>query len=337
MCRTAGTGRALRLAVIEELRRVVGFDAYAWVLTDPETAVGVAPVADVPWLAELPRQIRLKYLTGLHRWTALGEDGVARLRSATGDDPSRSRVWADLLAGYGVRDAASVVFTDRYGCWAFLELWRTRPEAFTDAEAEHLAALVAPLTSALRRCQAATFAVRPERDPPGAGPVVLLLSPELEVRGQTPETADYLRVLVPPDEGRLPVPAAAYNVAAQLLATEAGVDAHPPTARVHVSGGRWMTVRAARIEGPGPHDGRDIAVTIEETSAAGRVELFARAHGLSPREREILDHLVAGADTREIALRMLLSQNTVQDHLKSVFEKTSTHSRRTLLSHALGS
>jgi DNA-binding CsgD family transcriptional regulator len=33
---------------------------------------------------------------------------------------------------------------------------------------------------------------------------------------------------------------------------------------------------------------------------------------------------------------MFLSQNTVQDHLKSIFSKTKSRSRRTLLARALG-
>jgi len=338
VCRTAPDARTLRLQVVEELRRVVGFDAYAWLLTDPVTLVGASPLADVPWLPELPRQIRLKYLTPVNRWTALTERPVALLREATGGALSQSRVWDELLCRYGVDDAASVVFQDRYGCWAFLELWRSGGKGgFCRAEAALLSDLVEPLTAALRRCQASTFATWTQRDPSGTGPVVLLLSPELQVRGQTPATTAFLRVLVPPDEGRRPVPAVAYNVAAQLLAVEAGVDSHPPSARVHLSGGRWMTVRAARIGGAGPADERDIAVTIEQSSPAERVDLFARAFGLSAREREILDHLANGNDTREIARRMILSENTVQDHLKSVFGKTAAHSRRALLARAVGS
>jgi DNA-binding CsgD family transcriptional regulator len=338
LCRSGRDARTVRLHVIEELGRVVGFDAYAWLLTDPTTSVGVSPLADVPWLAELPEQIRLKYLSPVNRWTALGDASVAVLHEATGGDLSQSLVWQELLVRYGVRDAASVVFQDRFGCWAFLELWRSgAADAFSHAEAAFLAELVEPLTLALRRCQASTFAIRPQRNLPSVGPVVLVLSPQLQVRGQTPETLEYLRVLVPPETGHQPVPAAAYNVAAQLLATEAGVDSNPPSARVHLADSRWMTVRAARIDGSGPRHERDIAVTIEETSAAQRVDLFARACGLSDRERELLEHLAAGNDTREVARQMFVSQHTVQDHLKSVFDKTATHSRRTLLARALGS
>ena len=131
----------------------------------------------------------------------------------------------------------------------------------------------------------------------GPGPVVLMLSPELEVRAQTPETDRYLRALVPPTTSAGPIPAGAYNVAAQLLAVEAGVDDHPPLARVHLAGRRV----ADPAGGPdGDAAARpDIAVTIERDHAGGaHSTLFARACGLSAREAELLGHLAAGADTR---------------------------------------
>lgn len=328
LCASATDGRALRLSVLDELRRAIGFDAYAWLLTDPETTVGCAPLADVPCLPELPTLIRLKYLTALNRWTTL--HAPALLHDTTGGDLSRSLLWRDLLRGYDIVDVASVAFADRFGCWGFLDLWRSGTSArFTMADAAFLAGITQAVTTGLRRCQANTFVDRCATDPRRVGPVVLLLSPGIEVLGETPDTDDYLRVLVPPTEGHAPVPAGAYNVAAQLLAVEAGVDQHPPVARVHLSGGLWVTLRAARI-------GENIAVTIEETSPAARVTVFTRAFGLSAREAELLGHLVSGADTREVATRMFLSEHTVQDHLKSIFAKTSARSRRALLARVLG-
>ena len=315
---------------------MVGFDAYAWLLTDPETTVGSAPLADVPSLEDLPRLIRLKYLTSVNRWTTSGL-AVRLLSVATGGDLSRSLVWRDLLRDYQVSDVASLVFRDRFGCWGFLDMWRSgsaRP--FSQADEAFLAGLVEPVTGALRRCQADTFVVPRARDSQRHGPVVLLLSPGLDVVGQTPQVHEYLRLLVPPEGNRPPVPASAYNVAAQLLAIEAEVDQSPALARVHLSDGLWLSLRAARIGDSGPLQERDIAVTIEEALPAERLALFSRAFGFSPRERELLGHLANGVDTRELALRMLLSEHTVQDHLKAMFAKTSTHSRRALLSRALG-
>jgi hypothetical protein len=117
ICRSVTDSRALRLELLDVLRSAVGFDAYAWLLTDPETAVGAGPLADVPCLDELPRLIRLRYLTDLNRWTGLGETVAASLHHATGGELARSLVWRDLLSSYDVGDVASVVFADRYGCW----------------------------------------------------------------------------------------------------------------------------------------------------------------------------------------------------------------------------
>lgn len=317
---------------------MVDFDAYVWLLTDPETSVGSAPLADVPGplLRLLPRLIALKYLTKVNRWTTLGSS-AASLHQTTGGDLSRSRLWRELLGSHGVVDMASCVFRDRFGCWGFLDLWRSSTgDPFTTLEVTYLTSLLEAVTTGLRRCQANTFVVRPRREPHRLGPVVLLLSPELKVLGQTPETHEYLRVLVPPADGRAPIPASAYNVGAQLLAVEADVDRNPPSARVHLSEGLWVNLRAARIGDAGSARGRNMAVTIEEASPTERVSLFGRAFGLSPRETELLSHLLTGTDTGELAHKMFLSEYTVQDHLKSIFSKTSTHNRRSLLSRAIG-
>jgi DNA-binding CsgD family transcriptional regulator len=332
LCRTVGDSRELRHAVLAELRRVVGFDACVWLLTDPETSVGAAPIADVPGelLPRLPELIRLKYLTPANRWTGLGAEAAT-----IGDGPSRSLVWQELLHGYGVADVASCVFRDRYGCWGFLDLWR-EGKTFTPDEVAVLTTLVGPLTAGLRYSQAQTFATPlpgpGDRGRPRIGPVVLLLADDLRVLGQTPDTDVQLRALVPPSDGRDPIPASAYNVGAQLLAVELGVDGNPALARVHLAAGVWVSLRAARVGGVTGN----IAVTIEECSTSERAALFGRAHGLSPREAELLEHLLTGADTKEVASRMFVSANTVQDHLKSIFAKTGTRNRPSLVSRALG-
>ena len=336
ICQTTLDVTTLRLALLDEIRRVVDFDVFAWLITDPETSVGSSPLANAPRLAELPRLIQLKYLTELNRWTGLTAP-VALLHHVTDGDLSRSLLFRELLHRYDVRDVASVVFRDTFGCWGFLDLWRCAPLApFTAAEEAYLAGIAPQVASALRRSQAhaLTATGRPDRL---RGPVVLLLSSDLAVLAQTPETDAYLRVLVPPNADRSPVPASAYNVAAQLLAIEAGVDINPPSARVHLSGGRLLTLRAAWIGDPHTDAGSArIAVTMEDSSPSDRAELFARAHGMTIRERELLSHLIGGSDTRELARAMFLSEHTVQDHLKSMFDKASVHSRRTLLSRALG-
>ena len=290
----------------------------------------------------------MKYGTTVNRWTTLSPDPLASLVESTDGDPARSRMWSEMLDGYGVSDIASMVFEDRFGSWGFLDLWRDAGDKpFSRRELDLLRGIAKVVTAAMRRCQAQLFRPVPSPAVPSPsvptpslppGPVVLLLSPELEVRDQTPEAQDYLRILLPPGAGQEPIPAAAYNVAAQFLAREEGVDDHPASARVHLENGLWLTFRASRFrgEGTGGSEQPDIAVTIGETSPIRRAELFSRAFGLSLRERELLGHLASGQDTRSVASTMFLSQNTVQDHLKSIFAKTGVHSRPALLSLARG-
>lgn len=334
LARQFSDGRTLRRALLEEIGRNVSFDAYAWLLCDPETEVGCDPVADVPCLAELPKLIRLKYATETNRWTRM-RTPVARLLATTGGNPEQSLVWRELLAGYDVVDVASVVFRDRFGCWSFLDLWRVGSVApFSEQDAEYLGAIAAPVTAALRHAQAETFHF------PGAarapeGPAVLMLSPDLRVRAQTPETDAYLRALVPAAADRQPIPAGAYNVGAQLLAAEQGIDSHPPRARVHLGRGVWLTLRAARIVA-GDNTDPDIAVTIEPISAVERTGLFTLAHGLTKREAEVVAACAGGTDTRSLANELFVSENTIQDHFKSIFAKTGTRTRGELLAIARG-
>ncbi len=55
------------------------------------------------------------------------------------------------------------------------------------------------------------------------------------------------------------------------------------------------------------------------------------AHGVTTREREIAGLLAAGLSNAEIADALVLSAYTVQDHVKSLFEKTSVSSRQELV------
>ncbi|MBV9324749.1 MAG: helix-turn-helix transcriptional regulator [Chloroflexi bacterium] len=327
-------GRALRVAILHEIGRNVAFDAYAWLLTDPETEVGSDPLADVPCLSELPQLIRLKYSTEQNRWTRLAST-AGRLQADTSGEPDRSLVWRELLRGYNVSDIASVVFRDRFGCWGFLDLWRIGGPHFTDPETEYLATIAPRVTDRLRGLQARTFLARAPLNLP-EGAAVLVLAPDLQVRAQTAQTEAYLRALVPPDGDRQPVPAGAYNVGAQLIASEAGVDNHPARARVHLKDRGWLSLRAARMAGPRGNP-TDIAVTIETASVVERMGVFTRAYGLSLREAELLAALAGGSDSKQLAAQLYISENTVQDHLKSIFAKTGARNRRVLMARVLGS
>jgi len=321
---------------------VVPFDAYLFMLTDPTTLVGTSPLADVPMLPwpRLPALIRARYLTTLNRWPELLQAKVpaASLLTSSEGDPSRSLLWREVLRELGVVDVADAAFGDRHGSWGLLDLWRT-DGSFTAEELRYLGELARHVVPGLRSALARTFVDTPDQLLP-LGPAVVVLDPDLRVRSQTAGAAAALLQLNPPDEPMAPIPASAYNVAAALVAAEQGVPVGEPWARVHLGGSRWVTVKAARMAeaAPAPHGGeqRDIAVSIEPSTPSERTDLFARVHGLSPRETEVLNLLGTGHSSNEVADRLVLTEHTVNDHVKAVLEKAGARTRQILLSRALG-
>ena len=199
----------------------------------------------------------------------------------------------------------------------------------------YLGSLAPYVVPGLRSALARTFVDTPDQLLP-VGPAVVVLDPDLQVHAQTAGAAAALLQLNPPDEPMTPIPAAAYNVAAALVAVEHGVPVGEPWARVHLGGSRWVTVKADRMGPPREADSRDIAVSIEPSTPAERTDLFARVHGLSSRETEVLALLGNGLSTHEVAARLVLSDHTVNDHVKSVLEKTGARTRQVLMSRALG-
>lgn len=79
----------------------------------------------------------------------------------------------------------------------------------------------------------------------------------------------------------------------------------------------------------GAIDGRSMVIrpTHTPTSFRSGVSASLLAGGLTTREREILELLVAGLGSRAIAEELRISVNTVRTHVQSVLTKLQVHSR----------
>jgi DNA-binding CsgD family transcriptional regulator len=327
LCTAGLDERSLRIRLLDVVAAAIPHSSYVFLLTDPVTCVGASPIAAIEGLGfdRLPELICAKYLTFVNRWTTL--DRAATLVSATEGHLERSLIWRRVQHPFGVSDVLSTPFRDHYGCWGFMDLWRSGGGIFDESETQLLSSLAPAITAGIRRSLSATF-----QEPTAAarlGPVVLLLGPDLSVQTQTSSSEPWLQLLNPRD-GAPPVPAQAYNVAAQLVALEHGVDDHEPRARVHLAAGRWVTLRAGRL-------GAGITVAIEDSSVAERRELFCLVNGFTEREAQVLGLLCAGLDNREIARRLVISEHTAHDHVRAVLARSGTHSRQSLISRVLGS
>ncbi len=330
---------AYRSAVLEELSAPIGHEAWVWPLADPITTVGVSPMAQVPGTAELPLLITLKYATALNRWTNLptAPACAVSLAKATDGELFRSESWAGVLCRYAVADVLSIAFADRWGIWGWLDLWRGHGAGvFTAADVELLSSLAPAITTGLRHCSARQFQAGKDAPTPAHHQAVLVLANNLRIISQTDSAALWLELLQPGPRPHQGIPAEVLNVAAQLLATERGVDAHPSSSLVHVGAGVWARLSATRMNTPENRAAAPIAVTIQDALPAERVAVFERCFALSPRESQLLELAASGLDTAALARALGIARYTVQDDFKSLFAKCGVQSRGALVAMAAG-
>jgi DNA-binding CsgD family transcriptional regulator len=90
----------------------------------------------------------------------------------------------------------------------------------------------------------------------------------------------------------------------------------------------WITLHASLPDGP--RTGR-VAVVLERATGVQSATLRLEVSGVTSREREVATLLARGLSNAEIAQALVLSPHTVQDHIKSLYEKLGVSSRQELV------
>jgi DNA-binding CsgD family transcriptional regulator len=95
-----------------------------------------------------------------------------------------------------------------------------------------------------------------------------------------------------------------------------------------------VTLQGSLTDGGLPH-GPGVAVVIDAAPSSDIAQLLMLSHGLTYRERQVLQRVIAGEPSAEIAAQLHISANTVQDHLKAIFAKVGARSRGQLVAQLL--
>lgn len=312
------------------LRRAVPFDGFCSMTVDPATMLLTSHIAqDSVRPEDVPRLGRNEFLEeDVNKFCDLARAprpaGV--LTDATGYEPEGSPRYRDILRPNGFRDELRFTLLDDDACWGWVALYRREQSVdFDVADAEFIAPLCQFLAQGLRR--AILLAAVPTADGPDA-PGLILLAPGGKVEAITPAAERWLSLLITaaPAEGDLP--AVINSVAYRALLTARGGTSEGARARVPTSAGTWLVVHGSTVGDPA--EGRT-AVILEAARSPEIAPLIVAAHGLTAREREVTQLVLHGLSTAEIARQLYLSEYTVQDHLKAIFEKVGVHSRRELV------
>ena len=311
------------------LGKAVPFDGFCSMTVDPATMLLTSHIAhDSVRPEDVPRLGRNEFLEeDVNKFGVLARASrpAGVLTHATQHLPEASPRYRDILRPNGFRDELRFTLLDEGACWGWMAVYRReQSDDFEVADAKLAASLSQLLAEGLRR--AILMAATPSDDEPDA-PGLILLAPGGTIETITPAAKRWLGQLIAatPAEGDLP--AVVNSVAFRALLTARGGGSEGSRARVPTSGG-WLVIHGSVVGDP--EDGRT-AVILEPARSPEMAPLIVAAYGLTARERDVTQLVLHGFSTAEIAGRLHLSEYTVQDHLKAIFEKVGVRSRRELV------
>ena len=337
-CRSGLVPERLKVEVLGRLRQLVPIDAVWWATTDPATLLFTQAYREGLPADTAPYFVDNEFLAhDVNKWTELAADsvGVRSLWQATGGRPEASGRYRDLFRPLGMGDELRVVLRSGGACWGLLCLHRAAGRPFTDTEAGYLGRLAPHLAEGLRAgLLAASLQPDPERAELADAPGLVVLDHDGTPVAVTEAAQGWLDELGQPSSTRLPLPEEVYAVAARLRRPGPDPSASVPRLRVRTRAGRWVSLHASWLPaGAGQPD--RVAVILQPTAPAEVAPVIMHAYGLTEQERVVTGLVCQGLSTGQIAARLVVSGYTVQDHLKSVFDKTGVRSRRELVATIL--
>ena len=318
-------------ASADTLARVVPhYMSPCWYTFDPASLLVTshfqAEIEAIPseWLAAEYYEDDFHTMAGVAR----SERGISTLYEATGGDPSRSPRWHGNMEMGADQELLLALRTRAGHAWGMLGIYREPGEPrFDEDEQDFLRAVAPHLAEGAQRGLLLGEATDPEGpDAPG----LVVLKDDWSVDSLTPGVERWLAELPDGDweQGRLPP--AVLTVAGRALRTAEAPDepGAVAVARVLSRTGRWIVLHGASLVAAGS---RRVAVIIEPAHPARITPLLMAAYGLTDREQAVTRLVLRGDSTTQIAAELCVSPHTVQQHLKSVFEKTGVRSRRELV------
>ena len=326
--------------VAARLRTVIDCDATCWHTLDPHTRLmtsdaGPELISDGVFTPETIGDagaliIASEYFVkdvNTFAGLAARRTPVGILSHATNGRPERSARYRDLLAPSGIPFELRAAFVSRGRCWGAVHIARRdHRRDFTLDEAKVLARVTASIADGIRT-SLRFDAARQAHD--GTAPGLVVLDANNDVQLVTPPAHELLDAMRNPAIARTDEtpPTALLALAGFARRRSHDPDRRADTVAVPTASG-WITLHASLPDGA---PGGQVAIVLERSNSPESTAVRLEAHGVTPREREIAVLLAQGLTNPEIATRLVLSPYTVQDHVKSLFEKTEVSSRQELV------
>jgi len=322
------------------LRKVIENDASCWHTLDPHTRLMTSDSPDeliergvfAPDETQAAGELVVRsedLVEDVNTFAGLAEQRVpvGILDHVTRGDPQRSPRYRDLLLPADIPHELRAAFVIRGRVWGAVHIARRAASGpFEQRDVDALAAAAGAIARGIRASLRFDAARR------GTGvdaPGLVVLGPQDDVELITPPARELLASLRPdgPDY-------ADDAIATPVLALASFVRGAPEAGQggsnvVTVPGSDgWITLHASL---PGPPGAGRIAVVLARAGGARSATVRLEAFGATAREREVATLLARGLSRAELAEALVLSPHTVEDHVKSLYEKLGVASRQELV------
>jgi DNA-binding CsgD family transcriptional regulator/GAF domain-containing protein len=327
---------ALRGDVLRRLRAMLTVDAAFVATVDPATLLFTSAFAEDPLADAGPLFLANEFAaTDVNKFSELADAprNARSLDMATGSERSLSARYREIMEPLGLGDELRVALRTGAATWGVLCLHRAAGmPGFSRTEVE-LVEKVAPHIGAGLRHGFLLAHDQPHEAIEGVGLVVLDAN-AFTVASANAVGQRMLGQLIDPNRETFELPVAVRSVAAHAIASRRERRIAAPSARLCTPMGQWLRVEATVLDSL---DGAEqVAVVLESLNPRDIASLLLDAYALTRREREITELVVRGYATRQIVADLQISAYTVQDHLKSIFEKFGVGSRRELVGVLMG-
>lgn len=311
---------------------VVPFDRCCWHTVDPGTMLFTGSVnRDVgcsgSWLAAHEYVIE-----DVNKWWFLARSGrhAGATSLATHGDLSRSARHRSHES-YGIGDELRGSFVADGNYWGAAGFLRDADQPwFSEDEVRFLASLSDAIAGGLRAALV-NRAVVTDVVVAADGPGVVVFDESGQPEFISPAAEHWIAQLVEeppavtPSESKM-----VQSVAARTRALGVGNDPLQVAARARMQtrSGSWLVLYGTPLAGG---DNGRTAVILQPAAPNEVAPLIALAYGLTERECQVVRLCMEGRSTKQMVEALHVSPYTVQDHLKSIFDKTNVRSRNELV------
>jgi DNA-binding CsgD family transcriptional regulator len=322
---------AFRVEALRRLRSMLTIDAAFFAAVDPETLLFTSVSSEDPLVEAASLFLENEYgRNDVNKFTALAfaADPVSSLDMATRGDRTESARFRELMAPLGLGDELRVALMSRRRCWGVLCLHRSAAAAGFDANEIALVRQIAPvLAEGIRRGISIAGVMRDAQAPPrGAG--VVVIDTDLSVLSINAPAQHWLNDI----EGQWPsnfdVPIPVIAAAARVIAPDMDGPVESALVRLPSKHGGWISVEASLLRGQGQEQ---VVVLLQPATSREVSSMVLAAHGLTPAQHRVAALVLQGRSTSEIVLTLQISTNTLQEHLRAVFDRFGVGNRRELV------